>query len=133
MNVTKTNVDAAKLVEVVETYFARVDGGDIDGTLELMTPDCFLEVVTDKVRHEGRDDGVRGTFERRLEQVGEAWHGNFKHIVDVEQGRVGSRFDVNRTWKDGRSMSLDNINFFQFEGALIKSISVWMSNENTLL
>ena len=125
--------DAAQLIATVEAYFARVDSGDVEGTLELMTPDCYLEVTTAGVHHEGRETGVRGVFERRLEDVAEAWHGDFTHVADGGTGRVASRFAVRRLAKDGTRLQMDNINMFLFEGPLIKAISVWMSDENTLV
>lgn len=123
---------AEELVARAEHYFAAVDRGDVPGTLEVLSPDCVIVVRTDGVRHDGRDD-IGAMFERRLEGVSAAWHGNFRHLSDPEKGWVTSRFDVRRTNADGTKVEMDNINFFEFDGLLIKRITIWMSGENTLV
>lgn len=120
------------MIATVERYFAAVDNGDVPGTLATMTPGCTLSVVTDHITHTGRDREIKAMFERRLDGVQTAWHGDFRHLADPEKGWVTSRFDVRRTNADGSKASLDNINFFEFEGDLIHRISIWMSGVNTL-
>ena len=116
-----------ELIKKVETYFARVDAGELDTLVELMSPDVVLEVVTHGARNQGRA-AVREVFRRRLEAFNNGWHGNFKHLADTENGWVTSRFDVVRNYKDGRRDEMNNMNFFEFDGPLIRRISVWMSN-----
>ncbi len=125
-------LSADEMVRQAERYFAAVDQGDVAGTLEVLSPDCVIVVRTDGVRHDGRE-AIGAMFERRLEGVSTAWHGNFRHLSDTEKGWVTSRFDVRRTNADGRKVEMDNINFFEFEGPLIKRITIWMSGENTLV
>ncbi len=119
------------MVGRAEKYFAAVDRGDVPGTLELLSPSCVIEVLTDGARHEGRE-AIGVMFERRLEGVAEAWHGNFRHLSDPEEGWLVARFDVRRTNIDGTKIAMDNINFFRFDGPLIQHITIWMSGENTL-
>ncbi len=116
------------LIKAVETYFARVDAGEVDTVVELMTPDVVLDVVNHRVRNEGKA-AVREVFRRRLESFANGWHGNFRHLADGDNGWVTSRFDVVRNFRDGRREEMSNINFFEFEGPLIKKISVWMSSQ----
>lgn len=127
-----TRISGDEMTARAERYFAAVDEGDVPGTLEVLSPDCVIQVLTDGARHEGRG-AIGEMFERRLGGVSVAWHGNFRHLCDPKEGWVTSRFDVRRTNADGKKVTMDNINFFEFEGALIKRITIWMSGENTLV
>lgn len=124
---------AQELIGCIEAYFASTDIFDVPATLNTMTPDCVMEYLSDNRRYEGRDEGIKAYFEQRAGKLAKAWHGNFSHVVDPSSGRVATRFDVRRQEKDGDPEVRDNINLFQFEGRLIKRISVWRSvlNPNT--
>ncbi len=132
IKVRATEASSEEMVRQAERYFAAVDQGDVPGTLEVLSPDCVIQVLTDGARHDGHE-AIGEMFERRLGGVSVAWHGNFRHLCDTEQGWVTSRFDVRRTNADGGKVSMDNINFFEFDGLLIKRITIWMSGENTLV
>jgi ketosteroid isomerase-like protein len=121
-----------ELIELVETYFRRVDAGEVDSVVALMSHDVVFEVVTHGVRHEGRE-AVRAMFRRRLETYANGWHGNFRHLADAEQGWVTSRFDVVCNHRDGQRDTMNNINFFEFDGPLMRRISVWFANPVTSL
>ena len=123
---------AETMIETIDRYFDAVDAGDIEATLAVMTPDCTLCVITDNATHSGRDTGIRQMFERRLQNVKTAWHGNRRHIADPAAGIATTRFDVRRTATDGKKRVMDNINFFEFQGDRLHRISIWMSGENTL-
>ena len=131
IKVKEARFSADKLVGRAEHYFAAVDRGDVPATLEVLSPDCVIEVLTDGVRHEGRE-AIGEMFKRRLGGVSVAWHGNFRHLCQPDNGWLTSRFDVRRTNADGTKVGMDNINFFEFDGILIKHITIWMSGENTL-
>lgn len=115
------------LIKTVETYFARVDAGEMDGVVELMTPDVTLEVVTHGASNSGKA-AVREVFRKRLDHFNNGWHGHFRHLADADKGWVTTRFDVVRNFKDGRREEMNNINFFEFDGPLIRRISVWMAS-----
>jgi ketosteroid isomerase-like protein len=123
---------AQSMIDTIDRYFDTVDNGDVPGTLAELTADCVISVITDGVRHEGRDEAIKAMFERRLETVNDAWHGNRRYVTDPALGIASTRFDVRRTSKDGSKIAMDNINFFDFEGAKLRHISIWMSGENTL-
>lgn len=124
--------DAEEMIAVAETYFARVDAGEVESVTELMTPDVVFEVVTHGVRIEGRD-AIAEMFRRRLEAFANGWHGNFRHLADPARGWLVSRFDVVRNHRDGRRDQMDNMNFFEFSGLRLRRISVWMAHpENSL-
>jgi len=120
------------MIDTIDRYFDTVDNGDVPGTLAELTPDCSISVITDGVVHEGRDTAIKAMFERRLETVNDAWHGNRRYVADPATGLASTRFDVRRTSTDGSKIAMDNINFFEFEGNKLRRISIWMSGENTL-
>jgi ketosteroid isomerase-like protein len=123
---------AQSMIDTIDRYFDTVDNGDVPGTLAELTADCLISVITDGVSHEGRDDAIKAMFERRLESVNDAWHGNRRYVADPASGLASTRFDVRRTSTDGSKIAMDNINFFEFEGDKLRRISIWMSGENTL-
>ena len=123
---------AKSMIDAIDRYFDTVDNRDVSGTLAELTTDCVISVITDGVSHKGRDEAIKAMFERRLETVNDAWHGNRRHVADPASGVASTRFDVRRTSKDGSKIAMDNINFFEFEGAKLRRISIWMSGENTL-
>ena len=83
--------------------------------------------ATEGERYEGRDTGVKAYFEARAKKVAKSWHGEYVHTVDVENGRVATRFAVRRTDEGKAERTGDNINLFQFDGRLIRRVSVWRS------
>ena len=121
-------LNSSDLVECIEAYFASTDTFDVAATLRTMTHDCTLEYLSADIFHEGRDTGIKKYFEQRAQTLSSAWHGNFLHTVDVEHGRVATRFDVRRRETDGTIVVRDNLNLFQFEDRLINRISVWRSS-----
>lgn len=121
------------MIKTVEDYFANVDSGNVSGVLKNLSSECELTVVTDNLKHKGRDTGIKALFERRLLHTRDAWHGNFMHLVDEDKGWVTSRFDVHRTDNQGNYREMHNINFFEFKGKLLNRICIWMSGENSLV
>ena len=123
---------AEELIECIEAYFASTDNFDVAATLRTMTPDCTLEYLSADIKHQGRDTGIRKYFEDRAQALASAWHGNFSHSVDTDQGRVATRFNVRRVENEGAMVERDNINLFQFEGRLISEICVWRGSPQEL-
>jgi ketosteroid isomerase-like protein len=120
-----------RLIELAETYFARVDGKDLDGVASLLAPDCLMTIETAGVAYEGRA-AILAMFERYMARWETIWHGNFDHVVDTAEGRLACRFEVRKTAPDGGLDEKRNANFFTFEGGRIRHISVYMMGENTL-
>ena len=113
------------MTNVVEAYFAAVDRSDLAGILKTMAPECTMHYVSAGERYEGRDTGVKAYFEKRNAGCESSWHGDFWHVVDAPAGRVATRFGVRRTDKGQPERAGDNLNVFEFDGALIKRIHVW--------
>ena len=125
-------MDREWMIRQVETYFSRVDRMDLTGVLDLLTPDCRFTIETSVLAFEGRDDAIRGMFERLFARWDKVWHGNFRHVADPAAARAASQFDVRNTGADGHVHEKRNCNFFTFDGDRFSVISVYMSGENTL-
>ena len=125
-------MDREKMIRLVETYFARVDSKDLEGILEMLTPDCRFTIETSALTFEGPEEAIRGMFERLFARWDKVWHGNFRHVADPGGGRAASQFDVRNTGADGHVHEKRNCNFFTFDGDRFSAISVYMSGENTL-
>ena len=121
-----------EMIALVERYFAAVDAKNLDGALATLAPDCRFTIETDALTHEGRDEAIRGMFERLFARWDEIWHGNFRHVADPEGSRVASQFDVRNIAADGTVHTKRNCNFFTVEDGRFAAISVYMSGENTL-
>ena len=119
------------LTSRIESYYAAVDSFDTAAIVGHFTPNADMEIPTGNVRHMGHE-ALRATYDRRAEEVDESFHGNFTHVIDADKGRAATRLAANRTTTDGRSIEMDCIALFSFDGELIEHIVIWMSGENSL-
>lgn len=117
--------DAATMVATIEAYFDSVDRSDVAATLATMTADCVLEYRTAGKVYAGRDTGIRDYFVERNARVARSFHGNAQHTIDPVNARVATRFELRRLDHGAAEQTGDNLNLFEFDGALIKWISVW--------
>ena len=122
---------AQDMIDAVNRYFDCVDGNDVPGTLKVMTPDCTLEIVTAGVKHRGQA-AIQAMFERRLTTLVSGWHGERVHATDPAKGFCACRFRAKSEETNGAKRDRTNINFFEFDGKLIRRIQVWMVGDNTL-
>ena len=120
------------MVALVERYFASVDAQDLDGTLAALAPDCVLSVPTAGVQHHGRDGEIRTMFAGLFDRFESLWHGEFRHIADVEEGTIASGFIVRNVARDGAQDEKHNCNFFTVQDGKLSAISVYMMGHNTL-
>lgn len=125
-------LNAAHLQALVERYFAAVDGQDIPGTLACFTPDAHFCIANHGVSYRGRDDELRGMFERLKSRYARVWHGDFDHVLDVPNQRVASRFLVRNTTHEGQQLLKNNCNFFALRDGLFCEVFVYMSADNSL-
>ena len=121
-----------QLSDLAEQYFAGVDAKDWQAIRETHTEDCTIEIRTHGLMHEGRDQGVRKMFQGLFERYRSVWHGEFRHVCDVERQTVASQFKVLNTLEDGSTRSKANCNFFEVRDGLFFRIAIYMSGENTL-
>ena len=121
----------AALVALVERYFAAVDRMDLAATLACFEPDATFTIATFDVTYAGRDDGIRGMFERLNQRYAKVWHGGFDHVAQAPD-RVASRFRVENTLADGSLRVKNNYNFFRVRDGRFSAVQVYMSGDNSL-
>jgi len=119
------------LCALVERYFDAVDRMDLQATLACFTTDAQVTIATFDTVYKGRDDAVRGMYERLFARYASVWHGDFDHVVD-EPARIASRFTVRNRSADGAITVKHNCNFFHLRGDLIVEMGVYMSGDNSL-
>ena len=121
-------------------YFASAMRADFDGILN-----CFCEDVEVLIRHgdnpvrvfskypSGEESHLK-EFYTHLSGTFEAWFGDYKHFVDLDENRCASYFTVRLTPKSPDMLAevgvqeLQNCNFFRFEDGLIKHMIIYYSN-----
>lgn len=123
--------DRARLVALVEHYFAAVDRMDLAGTLACFSSDATVTIATFDVVYRGRDDAVRGMYERLFARYASVWHGDFDHVVDAP-GRIASQFTVRNLSHGGVTTVKHNCNFFHVRAGRIDTMAVYMSGDNSL-
>ena len=121
-----------QMIELAERYFACVDAKDVEGTLATLSADCIITVETAGVQHHGRDIEIRGMFEGLFERLEMLWHGDFRHIVDIEAGTIASQFVVRNLTTDGERHEKHNCNVFRLDDDRFGQVSVYMMGVNTL-
>ena len=121
----------AKMVELVELYFAAVDTENFDALRALLGEDCVFSVETHDVALRGTD-AIAGMFDRLWKDHAGVRHQDFKHVSDPEENRIASRFTVVNTEHDGTLTYKSNCNFFELVGDRFSRISVYMAGANTL-
>lgn len=119
---------------VTKRYFHAVDNKDLQGILDCFHEDAFLHEMTSDTRHDGRDVGIKGMFERLLEDNGRIWHGNFVHTVDTEGEAICSQFSVEIEPKDLNleEQRYENCNRFYLKDGKFTEVYVYMSGSNLL-
>ena len=131
MNAPVPREQAAPLVALVERYFAAVDRGDLAATLDCFMPQARFAIATYGTIFEGRDEGIRGMFERLHARYRRVWHGDFDHVVQPPD-RIASRFRVENTLADGSLRVKHNCNFFRVREGRFDEVFVYMSGDNSL-
>jgi ketosteroid isomerase-like protein len=120
-----------RLTGLVENYFSAVDRMDLDGTLACFDADAVVTIATFNVVYRGRDNAIRGMYERLFARYASVWHGDFDHVVDGPS-RIASTFTVRNRSHDGMATEKHNCNFFRLRGDVIVGMSVYMSGDNSL-
>lgn len=124
-------MDAARIIALVERYFAAVDRKDMGAVLACFVPDAEFTVATFNVTYRGRDTEVRGMFDRLFQRYPGVWHGEFHHVVQPPS-LVATRFRVENTTAAGEKIHKNNCNFFRLRGELFDDVRVYMSGDNAL-
>ena len=127
----KIDMPPARMQELVERYFAAVDGKDIDGVLSFFVPDATFTIATYDLVFRGRDTEVKGMFDRLFNRYAGIWHGDFHHVIQAP-AHLATRFRVRNTTAAGEQLYKNNCNFFRFRGELFDDVHVYMSGDNSL-
>jgi ketosteroid isomerase-like protein len=122
---------ADEQIDLVERYFAAVDGEDLPGVRAVLAPDCVFTVETHGVRLEGHDE-ISGMFHRLWGNHAAVRHHAFVHVPDPSGGRIASRFAVENTESDGSVTRKSNCNFFEISQGKFRAVAVYMAGPNTL-
>ena len=120
-----------ELIELVRTYFAGVDGEDLEKIFSTFTNDCRFSVETHEVELNGRD-AIRGMFERLWSNHATVRHDNFRFVADAEHGKIAVQFRVTNTFDNGEKVYKSNCNFFTIRDGFFDTVAVYMAGENTL-
>ena len=120
-----------ELIELVQHYFAGVDGEDIDRILGTLSEDCRFTVETHGVELNGPNE-IRAMFSRLWGQHHAVRHENFQFICQAEAGRVSVQFQVVNTLPTGALVHKSNCNFFTVADGRFSHVAVYMAGENTL-
>ena len=129
-----TKLTAGQLVELVEKhYFHNVDSKNIDPVLKCFAEDAVLSVQTAGASHSGRDGAIRKMFEGFMGDIKTIYHGDFTHVVDIENQKIATQFVARNDYDDGQHVEMRNCNFFELEEGLFKLVTIYMSGENPLV
>ncbi len=121
-----------KLIALVKTYFAAVDGEDLPAVLATLTPDCRFSVETHNVRFVGHDE-VTGMFHRLWSAHAAVKHDQFTFVPAANGARIAAQFRVTNTLSDGQIIHKSNCNFFHVKDGRFDTVAVYMAGENTLV
>jgi len=124
---------AEGLIEMVEIkYFANVDQKNMAAVVDCFTPDATLTIQTADVTHSGHGE-IRRMFNDFLGSTKTIYHGDFRHVVDVDNQCIASQFVAKNSYDDGRQVEMRNCNFFRLEDGLFKTVTIYMSDESPLV
>jgi ketosteroid isomerase-like protein len=120
-----------EMTDLVKTYFAGVDGEDLEKIFGTMTDDCIFTVETHGVELTTRED-IRAMFDRLWSSHAAVQHKDFRIVPDEQGQRIAAQFKVVNTHHDGSLVHKSNCNFFDVRDGLFSKVSVYMAGENTL-
>ncbi len=128
-----TQFNGNELSRFVENnYFGNVDNKFLESLMECFHPDATLTIQTANTTHNGTGE-IQRMFNDFFQNYRKIWHGDFKHVVDVDRQIVAVQFTATRDTHDGEHQRALNCNFFEFEDLKIRSITIYMSDQNPLV
>jgi len=128
-----THLNDSQLTGFVENnYFGNVDNKFLESLMECFHPDATLTIQTANTTHNGTGE-IRRMFNDFFQNYRKIWHGEFKHVVDVDRQMVAVQFTATRDTHDGEHQRALNCNFFEFEDRKIRSVTIYMSDQNPLV
>ena len=124
-------MDRTEMIALVESYFLAVDQKDIDRVSTFFSAKSIFTIASYNVAYQGLDDIV-SMFERLNDRYDNIWHGNFEHLVCVDEGKAASQFDVKNIMNNGAAQYKKNANFFVIKNGRFEKVDVYMSGDNSL-
>ena len=128
-----TKLTAEQIIESVEaSYFYNVDNKNLDDVIACFTEDAELTVQTAHVTHRGHD-GIRRMFSDFMRDTPVIYHGDYSHVVDVDNQLIASQFIARNELADGSEIAMRNCNFFVLRDGRFGKVTIYMSGENPLV
>lgn len=122
-----------ELIALVENaYFSNVDNKNLEPALACFAEDAELRIQSARVSHTGHDQ-IRRMFRDFMAATGTIYHGDFSHVVDVENQWIASQFVARNDYDDGRHVEMRNCNFFKVEDGRFRRVTIYMTDENPLV
>ncbi|MGY6411088.1 MAG: nuclear transport factor 2 family protein [Alkalilacustris sp.] len=122
---------AARMAQMVETYFRGVDTRDLDLILSVLSEDCRFTVESHGDSVSGHA-GIRAMFEHIWTSPGTVLHHDFVHTADVDAGRIASQFQVTYHLAEGQVVRKSNCNVCTLRGDRFARVQVYMAGANRL-
>ena len=126
-------LDRKALIALVEDrYFFNVDNKNVEPAVACFAEDAELRVQSAHVGHTGHGQ-IRRMFKDFMASTKTIYHGDFSHVVDVDNQWIASQFVARNDYDDGRRVEMRNCNFFQVEDGRFKRVTIYMTDENPLV
>ena len=122
-----------EMIALVErSYFYNVDNKQLEATVCCFTEDAELIVQTAGVSHNGQGE-IRRMLRDFMRDNAVIYHGDFSHVVDVDNQLIASQFLARIERSDGSEVSMRNCNFFVLQNGQFSKVTIYMSGENPLV
>ncbi|MGR8946683.1 MAG: nuclear transport factor 2 family protein [Gammaproteobacteria bacterium] len=124
-------MERQQYIQIVEDYFAALDGRRIDEVLTYFNEDAVFTVQSAFVVCE-RWQGIGEMFGQFLDTYKDIVHTDFEHIVDPQSQAISSRFRVELDRFDGGHETKQSVNQWYFLNGKFQRVYVWISGDNVL-
>ena len=122
-----------EMIALVErSYFYNVDNKQLEATVSCFTENAELIVQTAGVSHNGQGE-IRRMLRDFMRDNAVIYHGDFSHVVDVDNQLIASQFLARIERSDGSEVSMRNCNFFVLQDGHFSKVTIYMSGENPLV
>lgn len=128
-----TKLTAAEMIDLVEkSYFHNVDNKNLDAAIDCFAKDAELTVQTAHVTHNGHE-AIRRMFGDFMRDTPVIYHGDYSHVVDVDNQLIASQFLARNNLADGSEVAMRNCNFFAVKDGRFAKVTIYMSGDNPLV
>lgn len=113
-------------------YFANVDAKNLDAVLDCFHDNAMITVQTAFTTHVGKS-GIKRMFEDFMAAHKTIIHRDFTCTVDEKNGRIAACFTAELEDHEGKTVLLENTNFWRIRGDKFQEVYIYMSGENPLI